>query len=131
MYTNPDSLLNKLYELSILTADRKLHIIIVTETLPKHGLHLVQECEFQIPGYQVYTNHDRPTCKSDISAYTRNYVTATVVENLCEYNCSESLLIQIKLKHQDSILVSGIYHSHNTTPDNSGNIRTLSQVIST
>ena len=125
MYTNADSLLNKLPELSILTADHKPHIIIVTETLPKHCLYPVQECEFQLPGYQMYTNHDRPTCKRGISAYTRNDVTATIVEILCDYNCSESLWIKIKLKHQDSILVGGIYRSPNTSPDNSGNIRTL------
>ena len=120
MYTNADSLFNKLPELSILTADRKPHISIVTETLPKHCLYPVQECEFQLPRYQMYTNHDRPTCKSGISAYTRNYVTATIVENLCDYNCNESQWI--KLKHQDSILVGGIYRSPNTSPDNSGNI---------
>ena len=119
------SLLNKLPELSILTADHKPHIIIVTETLPKHCLYPVQECEFQLPGYQMYTNHDRPSCKRGISAYTRNDVTATIVEILCDYNCSESLWIKIKLKHQDSILVGGIYLSPNTSPDNSGNIRTL------
>ena len=73
----------------------------------------------------MYTNHDRPTCKKGISAYTRNDVTATIVENLCDYNCSESLWLNIKLKHQDSILVGGIYRSSNTSPDNSGNIRTL------
>ena len=78
MYTNADSLLNKLPELSILTADYKPHIIIVTETLPKHCLYPVQECEFQLPGYQMYTNHDRPTCKRGISAYTLNDVTATI-----------------------------------------------------
>ena len=125
MYTNADYLLNKLPELPILTADRKPHIIIVTETLPKHCLYPVQECEFQLPGYQMYTNHDRPTCKRGISAYTRNDVTATIVENLCDYNCSESLWIKIKLKHQDSILVGGISRSPNTSPDNSGNIRAL------
>ena len=73
----------------------------------------------------MYTNHDRPTCKRGISAYTRNDVIATIVENLCECNCSESLWIKIKLKHQDSILVGTIYRSPNTSPDNSGNIRTL------
>ena len=123
MYTNADSLLNKLLELSILAADRKQHIIIVTETLAKHCLYPVQECEFQLPGYQMYINHDRPTCKRGISAYTRINVTAIIAENLCEYNCSESLWIKIKLKHQDSILVGEIYR--NTSPDNSGNIRTL------
>ena len=123
MYTNADYLLNKLPELSILTDDRRPHIII--ETLPKHCLYPVQECEFQLPGYHMYTNHDRPTCKRGISAYTRNDVTATIVENLCDYNCSESPWIKIKLKHQDSILVGGIYRSPNISPDNSGNIRTL------
>ena len=73
----------------------------------------------------MYTNHDRSTCKRGISAYTRNDVTATIVENLCDYNCSVSRWIKIKLKHQDSILVGGIHRSPNTSPDNSGNIRTL------
>ena len=71
----------------------------------------------------MYTNHDRPSCKRDISAYTRNDVAAILVENLCKYNCSETLWITIRLKHQDSILVGGIYRS--TSRDNSGNIRTL------
>ena len=116
LYTNADSLLNKLPELSILTADHKPHIIIVTETLPKHCLYPVQEFEFQLPGYQMYTNHDRSMFKGGISTYTSAITTAV--------NLYGSRL-KFKLKHQDSILVAGIYRSPNTSPDNSGNIRTL------
>ena len=51
MYTNADSLPNKLNELSLLSYDRKPDIIAVTEVKPKHTSNPVKPSDILIPGY--------------------------------------------------------------------------------
>ena len=57
MYTNADSLLNKLPELQVVLDETKPDVLAVTEILPKNASTPPREVEYQIPGYnQMFTN---------------------------------------------------------------------------
>ena len=91
LYTNADSLLNKLPELSILTADH-------TSFLSLRFYRSTVYTQFR----NVNSNSPDTRCTQittdqrakEVSPHTPE--TATIVENLCDYNCSESLWIKIK-----------------------------------
>ena len=53
LYTNVDSLINKIDELKLLIRQEEPHLVAVTEILPKNSVYPVQEQELQIDGFNI------------------------------------------------------------------------------
>ena len=56
LYTNVDSLINKIDELKLLIRQEEPHLVAVTEILPKNSVYPVQEQELQIDGFNIVSN---------------------------------------------------------------------------
>ncbi len=69
-YTNTDSLPNKKHELNMVLSIRKPDIVIITEILPKNCEVMPQEDEFEIPGYNLFSNLNEDNCREEESVCT-------------------------------------------------------------
>ena len=77
MYTNADSLRNKMSELKTLVWSKKPHIIAITEAKPKHCRDLCVE-DFVLEGYNFYhTNIDKALGRG-IVLFVQNFSNITV-----------------------------------------------------
>ena len=56
MYANVDQLLNKKDDLEMLIADKKPHIMLFTEVIPKAQQNPIEESQIKIDGYEHYLN---------------------------------------------------------------------------
>ena len=58
MYTNADTVTNKLNELFLLAESHQLDIIMITEIKPKYSNETTDSARYKLEGYQMYTNLD-------------------------------------------------------------------------
>ena len=108
-YTNADSLRNKINDLQARIEAEKPDIIAITEVLPKNSPEPLQDCEFQIPGYNgLYHLSDG----RGLALYTKNSLSATSVS--FNNNFTESIWCRVNLRHHDSLLVGCVYRSPNS-----------------
>ena len=56
LYTNGDTLTNKMIELQLLESDNKADIMIVTEIQPKYSLEPTTTQKLKLNGYVTYSN---------------------------------------------------------------------------
>ena len=54
LYTNADSLMNKIDELKVLVRDEKPHIIGICEVKPKNCRYSITDAELQLDGYDMF-----------------------------------------------------------------------------
>ena len=54
MYTNCDTLTNKIYELKFAKDSNDLDIIVLSEVTPKNNRYILQKSEIEIKGYNSY-----------------------------------------------------------------------------
>ena len=82
LYTNADTLTNKMDELKLLTRDESPDVIAVNEVLPKKSMFLVQEQELQIDGFNMVSNLEATSRTSirGLVLYINNNFTYTVKE---------------------------------------------------
>jgi hypothetical protein len=57
MYTNADTLTNKMDELLIKIKADCPHIIMINEVKPKNSRYHINKSELQLPGYNMITNN--------------------------------------------------------------------------
>jgi hypothetical protein len=119
MYTNADSLFNKMGELSALinSQSERPSIIAVTEFKPK-GKNSVQICDFSIPGFEMFSNIDDKNTRG-ILIYVKNGIECSQIELHC--NFVEFIAIKIKgvgIKNE-SLLFCCCYRSPSCDVDNS------------
>ena len=127
LYTNADTLANKLTELKTVIDMEKPHLVAVTEVVPKHSKLSTNGSELQIEGYTAWHNLDE--IKGTESPKARGIVIYTQhgldvhVEKVGTETMQEALFISIKLhKSKDSFLVGTMYRSPNSTSDNNDNL---------
>ena len=114
LYTNADGLLNKSHELQILlnSLNKRPHVIAVNEIKPKNMPQQVQLSEFNLDGYNVFSQGlDDPTTRGLI-IYVAVDINATVVEIPSTF--LESLFLNVKsIGNCNEILIGIIYRSPN------------------
>ena len=71
LYTNADSLKNKLGQLELLAVEYKPEIIVITEILPKRSWSQMIELEFKITNYEIFTNLELCNNVRGIAIYVR------------------------------------------------------------
>lgn len=117
---------NKLPELKIYIWQHFSDEITISGALPKNKLMPVQECKFQLQGYQqLFTNLGQKSCSRGIVVYVRDGIQATAFEDLRSHNYIESVWISIRLEHKDKALIGCVYRGPDTTEDNTEELRRL------
>lgn len=114
LYTNADSLTNKVNELNLLAEIEKPDIICITETLPKFCPNSnANEIEFPITGYTEYHNR----IGRGVSIFTKEGISAEEIELNTNFNSSVWIKIQTT---QKPIVIGCMYRSPNS-PDINNN----------
>ena len=94
-------------------------IICITEALPKNARYPVQNAEFQIEGYDMYTNIEG--AHRGVIIYTAKYLKASVIDTQ-SIQCKESCWVEISLRNRDTLLVGCIYRSPNNSSFDNTNL---------
>ena len=116
MYTNADSLLNKMDELRRDIQAKDPYIIAITEIKPKKFRFPITKAEINIQGYETHTN-DLGTKKGrEILIYVKNNLESNEIVFKTEFQ--ESLWITIKMNRNDKPLFGCIYRSESLPEKN-------------
>ena len=117
IYTNADSLANKLKDLEILinSFSEKPKIIAVTEIKSKILTSGLQLAEFNLKGYNIISN-DLDINSRGIILYIDKNIEFSIIENSIAFR--EYVLIKIKLIDKTELLVCVVYRSPNSSDDN-------------
>ena len=107
MYTNADSLMNKLSELKSQVTQSQPMIIGITEMKPKKCRFNIVPCELQLEGYELFSNLEkdgRGICL---------YIHRTLKPTECTINDTatfeECVWAEVRLAGKDKILIGCIY----------------------
>ena len=128
MYTNADTLTNKMNELLLLTDQYKLDVFMVTEIKPKHSVSPTDEPMISLNGHQVYTNLDVGSHR-EIDIYVSKSIGHLGTEISMNTTYQESIWLHTKLKGNDKLLLGSINRSPSSTEQNSTKLSHLLQQI--
>ena len=81
MYTNADSLFNKMGELVTLVTEKKYDIIAITEVFPKNYNLDYNDNAWYIPGYTLHTPANKVFTGRGVIIYTKNSLSAYIIDN--------------------------------------------------
>ena len=128
LYTNADSLLNKLEELKSIAYQKKPEIIVITEIMPKSSWSKVGSVEFSIEGYELYTNLDCGLSLRGIAVYILGTCGA-VTKLEISLEIRECIFCEIQTKFGESVSILAIYRSPNSTEfDNKSLYKYISKI---
>ncbi len=126
MYTNADSLKNKLTEFHVRVQDKKPKIIAVNEVKPKNSTNILNDAEFNLDAVGDYditpVNISNKTGRGML-LYTAKDLKAKEV--LMDSDFSENIFVKIELNTEDSLLVGLVYRSDAGTDENNCKLRSL------
>ncbi len=128
MYTNADTLTNKMAELKCRVDHLNPDIILITETKPKNCRYPVTQQEIDITGYEQHSTNLSNKIGRGTIIYTSNRLNARMVTTDTQY--VESTWIKIKLRGEESLLVGCVYRSPQSTPANNKQLRNLIKEVS-
>lgn len=123
MYTNADSLRNKMTELNIRLSTRcnnneEIHIIAVTEVNSKVTSDSTEMCEYQLKGYDMFYVNQSPNEGRGLILYVKQELEATPVSFNVQFQESIWTSISIDANTKNSMLIGCIYRSPNSTDEN-------------
>ena len=113
MYTNADSLLNKMGELKTRVSLYKPKIICINEILPKHSLIEYDKVAFEIKGYDLYVNE---LTGRGLAMYIDKNLPSCQIYTCINYK--DYVLCQIFLPGGIKVYLCYIYRSPNGTSEN-------------
>jgi hypothetical protein len=119
VYTNADSLSNKMTELKTIAIIEKPHVIAVTEVKPKNYRDITLE-DFTLEGYETHSLNVTSRVGRGIIIYTHESVRANDIEILVEYD--EACWMEIKLDKGDKLLIGCLYRSDSGTQENNNKL---------
>ncbi len=126
LYTNADTLKNKMTELKLRLKQYKPHIIGINEVKPKNSRYKQKESEFKIDDigeYDIFSQNIDKDKGRGIILYVHKHLEAKEVHMKTRYE--ESTFAKIKLNNKDNLLVGLIYRSDSGSAENNGNLRKL------
>ena len=124
LYTNADSLGNKLHELKAIAYNDDLDIICITETLPKNKQTLTSGGNLVLNNY---TNYDCLTGRG-VSLYIHERHKSEAIE--LNSNFTDQIWASIELTNNTKLLIGGIYRSPNSSKNNNEELVKLLDKIS-
>ena len=120
MYTNADTLTNKMPELKAQIAENQPLIIAVTEVIPKDYRTLVQKAEIKVSDdYDVFPENISNKGRG-ITIQTHKSLEAQEVNFSTMFE--ESLWCEVNLTGPDKLLIGCIYRSESVTKENNCNM---------
>ena len=125
LYTNADTLTNKMPELKALIEERKPLIIAITEVIPKKFRFPVQKAEVKVSNeYEVFLE-----CISNkgrgITIQVHTSLNAQEVKLTTKFE--ESVWCEVKLSKYKKLLIGCIYRSESGSSDNNSKLNQLLQ----
>lgn len=127
MYTNADTLTNKIQELTLLLAVHKIDIAIVTEIKPKNRSTETTTCELTIQGYDLFSNLENDG--RGIAIYITNALSSQVHQLQINTNFKENIWLSVHLKGQDSLTLGVIYRSPSSSHENNTDLVSMLKEI--
>ena len=118
LYTNADSLPNKLIELRdvVRLSEDTPHIIAVTEVKPRNCRYGITKSEISLDGYNLHTKNVENKTGRGIALYVHNSLHAAPMDK--QNNIEEEEWIKIRLQQDDTLIIGCIYRSPNSTSEN-------------
>lgn len=119
MYTNADSLVNKVEDLKLLTnsLDVKPNVIAITEVKSKLNKCHTKLSEFNLCGYNIISNDLSSESNSrGIVVYIDNKFDYSIIE--CKIEFKEILIIKINTSGKNELYLCVIYRSPNSSDEN-------------
>ncbi len=126
MYSNADSLRNKLTEFHLRVQEKKPKIIGINEVKPKNSSNTLNEAEFNLDAvgdYDITPLNVDNNIGRGMLLYTSKDLNAKEVKMNTIF--SENIFVKIKLTSEDWLLVGLIYRSDAGTEENNSNLRAL------
>lgn len=124
LYTNADTLTNKIRELQLLAEEHQTDIILVTEAKPKYSLDEISPQHVKLQGYDIVTNFDQK-CSRGIAIYVKETLMENCTETIIASNFHESLWLTMKLRGKDKLLIGCVYRSPSSSLENDSSMREL------
>ena len=130
LYTNADSLRNKMPELNVrlnskLLAKEEVHIIAVVEVIIKTGDEDTELCELQIKGYDMFYSNLSPKDGRGVVVYAKTELEASPVIFHEEFHESVWISIPMGSDGKDKMLIGCVYRSPNSSDVNNDNLLRL------
>ena len=80
MYTNCDTLTNKICELKLAIDSNDPDIIVLSEVTPKNNRYILQKSEIEIKGYNSYISNFEDTNTRGVALYVKKCITSNQIE---------------------------------------------------
>ena len=118
MYTNVDCLSNKMPDLKLFlnSLSNKPNVIAITEVNPKSSKYKRIESEYSLEGYNLFSVNIGDNSFRGIIVYVSQALSATQIYVSTKFN--ECLLLQLKVDHNNSMLLGTFYRSPSSSSDN-------------
>lgn len=122
IYTNADSLTNKINELQVIIDSESPEFICIAETLPKN-CNTEDYCNINFAGYVGYHSN----VGRGISVYVKDYLNSEIIE--ISVNFKVNIFVKVKLLSKKIVLLGCIYRSPNSTNENNENLLLLLEEV--
>ena len=106
MYTNCDTITNKIDELNIAISLNNPDIIILTEVTPKNNRYILQKSEIEIKGYSLYINNFNQKGIRGLALYVKSHLTSSQIH--IEEEADDTVWVEIKIEKNKNMLIGGI-----------------------
>ena len=115
LYTNCDTVTNKLDELEASIDMNDPDIIVLTEILPKNNRYMLQTSELEIRGYSLFTNNYELKDIREVAIFVKKCLTANQIHTV---NCADDTVwIELKTENKKKMIIGGIYRSPNNSKE--------------
>lgn len=115
IYTNANSLLNKLDEFKSRFLQEKPDIKAITEVIPKNMRYVISKAELDLKAYKLFPSSFPGKAKRGIVIYIKSTLKACEVDIDSEF--SESVWIKIPLLGHDKLLFGCVYKSPSSSEE--------------
>ena len=109
MYTNCDTLTNKLSQLTIAIELNNPVIIVLTEFTPKNNRYTLQKSEIEIKGFNLFTTNFNEKDSRGVAIYVKKSIISNQIE--IENMANDTVWVEKNKK----MLIGGIYRSPNNS----------------
>ena len=126
MYTNADSLKNKIHELEVRVRDKDPMIIGITEVKPKNCKYDMNESEYTLDdsgNYNIFSKNLNNKSSRGLVMYVKNNLKAMEIEIPICFN--ENLFLEIAINSKEKLLIGLVYRSDSGSDSNNDNLNEL------
>ena len=116
MYTNCDTLTNKICELKLAIDSNDPDIIVLSEVTPKNNCYILQKSEIEIRGYNSYISNFEDTNTRGVALYVKKCITSNQIE--LANAAKDTVWVEITLEKEKKMIIGGIYRSPNNSKSN-------------